>query len=356
MADKRDIVSDKTGNGRKSNIELMRIVAMLMIVGCHFATHGGFSFSTSEITVPQIWWHILEMGGCFGVNVFMMISGYFLITNTSLRIKKDKVIILWLQILFFSVLLFFVAFPLGYGDASLKTIVKSVLPVTYSAWWFASVYFVIYLLHPYINIALNHMDQKQYRYFLGLLLLIWSIIPSLTTSEFQSNRLIEMLIMYCIAGYIRRFGLLEKLNSMKWGGLWLLFSAITLLSSVVLLALGKKWPVLAAHSTYLYTNTSLLTIARTISFFMMYLKMKMPCRPLVNRISSAMFGVYLLHDSKLLRTYLWNDLFHNASYQNKLILIPYSIAVTIIVFAVCTLVDLIRTNVIESPIKRIIRR
>lgn len=39
---------------RNSPIELLRIIVMIMIVGCHFATHGGFEFDNQSITVPRL--------------------------------------------------------------------------------------------------------------------------------------------------------------------------------------------------------------------------------------------------------------------------------------------------------------
>lgn len=83
---------------RNSAIELLRIVSMIMIIGCHFATHGGFEFDSRSITVPRLWWNILEMGGNFGVDVFVLISGYFMIENQTL-IKWKKVLKFWGQII-----------------------------------------------------------------------------------------------------------------------------------------------------------------------------------------------------------------------------------------------------------------
>ena len=54
---------------RQSNIELLRIIVMILIVACHFATHGGFVFAHNHITIPQLWWHVLELGGNFGTDV-----------------------------------------------------------------------------------------------------------------------------------------------------------------------------------------------------------------------------------------------------------------------------------------------
>lgn len=346
----------KEKKARDSNIELMRIVAMVLIVGCHISTHGGFSFDTDTITLPQIWWHILKLGGNFGTDVFVMISGYFLVTDKVLPPRKNKVVIIWLQIIFYSVLLFILAFPLGYGDTSLKSLAMSFLPVTFSAWWFASAYFVLYLVHPYINLALIAMDKKQYGGFLILLMIMWSIIPLFTTSSFQSNDFLELFLMYTIAGYIRRFGLFEKITSRKWTALWLFFTLISLLSSGVLLILGKKYPIAATHSTYFYSQTSILTILRAVSFFMMFLRMNIGQHKFINLVSSATFGVYLLHDSKLLRRVLWMDVFKVSSFQDSVKLIPYSLFIMLVVFSSCVIIDLLRQFLLEKQFKKLLAR
>ena len=64
---------------RQSNIELLRIVAMLLIIAHHFSLHGGFVFSTASITVNRLWIQFIQIGGEIGINVFVLISGYFLI-------------------------------------------------------------------------------------------------------------------------------------------------------------------------------------------------------------------------------------------------------------------------------------
>lgn len=63
---------------RNSSIELLRILAMIMIVSCHFATHGGFSFDVKIVSIPRLWWSFIEMGGNLGVDIFVLISGYML--------------------------------------------------------------------------------------------------------------------------------------------------------------------------------------------------------------------------------------------------------------------------------------
>ena len=67
----------------------------------------------------------------------------------------------------------------------------------------------------------------------------------------------------------------------------------------------------------------------------------------INLISSATFGVYLIHDHCIIRPWLWKTVFHNVTFQNSVLIIPYSLAVVIIVYVSCTIFDLLRRVSIE---------
>ena len=76
---------------RNSSIELLRIIAMVMIVFHHFACHGGFSFGTS-VTATHFWYNFIVMGGKLGVDIFVLISGYYLITNNKTLFNINKTV------------------------------------------------------------------------------------------------------------------------------------------------------------------------------------------------------------------------------------------------------------------------
>lgn len=344
-----DSIQKTNKTGRASNIELLRILSMFMIVGCHFATHGGFSFDRHFITVPRLWWNILELGGDFGADVFVLISGYFLIENRTLRLDAGKAVKLWGQIFFYSVGLFFFAFLIGKGSFEPKTVIKAFFPVIFSQWWFASAYFVMFLLHPYLNRLLLSFDKEQYQKFILFLLVIWSIIPTFTTSKFQSNSLLEFMMYYSIAGYIRLFGLIPSFQSRHWFVSWFCFSLLTYLSCIIFMVIGKKYEVFATHTLLFYGSQSILTIFRAVCLFMAFSTCRMKENRFINIVSSASFGVYLLHDSELLRPYLWKEVFRNAAFQNTPMIIPYSILVVLIVYCSCTIIDLGRKYIFEKP-------
>lgn len=56
-------------NGRQSNLEILRIIAMIMIVAHHFAVHGGLNYTRDNITVNRLWIQLLAIGGEIGVNI-----------------------------------------------------------------------------------------------------------------------------------------------------------------------------------------------------------------------------------------------------------------------------------------------
>ena len=128
---------------RNSAVELLRILSMLLIVGCHFATYGGFSFSASDLSPARFLYGFWELGGNLGTDIFVLISGYYLIENDSFSIRREKAFRLWAQIFFWSLLLFAVSFLWGAGDLSGKNILRTLFPVTFTRWWFASTYFVL---------------------------------------------------------------------------------------------------------------------------------------------------------------------------------------------------------------------
>ena len=88
---------------RKSNFELLRIIAMFMIIFHHISVHSNFNNLT---TTNLLYLKFIQIGGKIGVNIFVLISGYFLI-NTE-RIKINKIFKLWGQMLFYSLLIYIV--------------------------------------------------------------------------------------------------------------------------------------------------------------------------------------------------------------------------------------------------------
>ncbi len=325
---------------------------MFMIVFHHFAVHGGFDWNGSAITIPRLWWGLILMGGKVGVNVFVLISGYFLIASESKTIDIRRVLKFWGQLFFYSMGLFIVFVILRTQDCSIKTLIQALSPVTFTIWWFASAYFMLYLIHPFLNAFLRGLSKQAYQSLLVGMVLLWSVPSAFTDTTFryiQGGSLSWFIILYAIAGYARLHGFNKKFTSKTYLFLFLGSSALTYLSYVVFTIMGFQWNIFATHASHFYGMEKISTLMMSVSLFMAFALMKMNYHRWVNVIASTTFGIYLIHDHALSRPLLWHDVFGNSQYQSSLLLIPYSIVAVIVVYAVCAAIDLVRQKVFERP-------
>lgn len=206
---------------------------------------------------------------------------------------------------------------------------------------------MLFILHPYINVLLHKLDKNQYRNLLILLTTWWCIIPTLINVNFQINQLIEFVCLYSIAGYVKIYGINNKLSSKRCFAMFGLFLLITYLSSIFILTAGTKFPAVSKYYLYFYGRNKIPTLFSAVLLFAGFVKIKPFYNKSINTIATATFGVYLLHDSPLLRNYLWIDVFKNASFQNSNLIILYSIGVCALVYVLSSFIDLIRKNYIE---------
>lgn len=165
---------NNTSKIRQSNIELLRIAAMLMIVGHHMAVHGiyhvmagenAYSVYSMGTQLNKAFTSLFAPGGEIGVAIFFMITGYFQIKKNTFSLKK-----IILQSFFygaFCTIAFGIIELLG-GMAPLyvvknigKFAMKAVFtPITGNVWWFVTSYIIIMLLSPFINRYLNKLNKK----------------------------------------------------------------------------------------------------------------------------------------------------------------------------------------------------
>lgn len=330
---------------RQSNIELLRILSMIMIIAHHVGVHSGFSFDAG-IHINEFWVLLLKIGGKIGVNVFVLISGYFLISAKSL--KTSKVLKLWVQICSYCVLIYSVFVVCGFEPFNIKMLFEAFFPITYSKWWFASAYFVLYLLFPYINKLLTALDKKEYQKLLVLMAACWCIVPTFLEKSWQSNSLLWFVFLYALAGYLRLHMDVAALKNGKYIALSVVFTLLTYFSAVIIDMLSSKNSFFSAYVTYFYDMQRLPMLLISVTLFIGFLNLKIGYKPLINIISPSTFGIYLIHDDRLMRKMLWKTLFQNASYTDNEYLIIYTIFQIVIVFVVCAAIELLRIHIIEK--------
>lgn len=364
MQENTQPVSGRTA-GRQSNIELLRIVAMVMIVAHHFSVHSGFSFPDGTLTLNRVWLQLLQYGGKIGVDLFVLVTGYFSVT--SLKFKAEKLVRTWGATFFWSVVTLIVFVAVGLQEFDGFALFHRCLPIIFQEYWFVTAYFLLVLFSPFINLLLNRLDRRQCRALVLLLLGLFCVVPSFFGFTLLSNDLLWFTSLYVFAAYLRLHGSLRiwerkkktaesgkagkergSVKKERGSGAYFLYAGITILVVMGLTALLD-----ALHlpknffRDYLYNMQMLPVFLASVFIFMGFLKLKIGQLRFINVIASATFGVYLIHDNYYVRVYIWKTLFRNPAYTESPLLIPHSLWVVAVVFIVCTLLELLRMLALE---------
>lgn len=292
---------------RNSNIELLRIISIIMIVVSHYCVHGVGSVHlvSLPIGINRFLLEFLTLGN-LGSILFVLISGYYLINSNSVKLKK--LIRINFQILFYSVIIYCILLILHIEPFKLMNLGKSMLPITFKMYWFATAYIMIYLFHPYINKLLNNFTRKEHLLFILLMILIFSIFGTLTYSDYYGNELIQFLLFYSIGAYLFKYS--DNYFNKNNNNIKILIASISLiiLSIITLDILGCYKEFFGAHSRYLLSRTSPLAILFCVCLFNVFKERKTFSNSLINSISSLIFGVYLISDNRFVRPLLWKNL------------------------------------------------
>lgn len=159
---------------RKTSIELLRIICMLMIVSSHAIIHGGFSeFPNSLNGVVSIFF---TQGSRIGVNVFVILTGFFSVGH---KTNFNKIKWQYLQVMSYSLVLSASLLFIGEIQLEPKSIINAIFPISTEQYWFATSYLLLLLFSPCLQICVEKFTQLQYHFFLVVFGILWSVLPTL---------------------------------------------------------------------------------------------------------------------------------------------------------------------------------
>ena len=299
---------------RMANLELLRCVAMMMVVVLHYLGTGGLlaDLTGESLNAPELAAWLLEAFCIVAVNVYMFLSGYFL-SGSSFRLSR--LIQLWMQVWLYSVALGLAGALSGVmrdAEFDLHYLLALIFPILMGHYWFMTAYVFLYLMLPLAGMAVERMTKRQLQVTLGLLLLAFCVIKSVLPLRLdmagQGYDCLWYLCVFLTAAYVRKFGI--SVLDRKWTGAILYVGG----------CLGVFAGTLALRQVYLRTGS----LERMLTMFLEYnhvlpflaavglfgifrkVQVKGKAAAAINRIAPYTLGVYLLHENFGLR-YSWQD-------------------------------------------------
>ncbi len=343
-------------------MEVLRIVAMLMIITLHYLDKGGVlkEFALKMGLNRELAWIIEAL--CMGsVNIYVLISGYFLSKS---EFKFKKVILLFAQILCYSWIItaiFAIVTKGAFNFANgIYDAVPLILPVTGAHYWFGTVYILLYLFVPFLNKGIEAMEKKQFK---GILIAavcvfsLWNTILPFTQplADREGMDVCWFVCLYLIAAYVRKYPEDFRLN--RW-----IYLLISFVSAFMAYALGKGILLidmyagkLGGYAKNFYPYNSLFILAASVCVFLFVLKREIKAPAWLSKVilfaSSGTFGVYLLHEHNLLK-YRWPKWFGVEKVSVTPLFLLHLIGTILAIFVIGILIDFVRRLIFGLFIKK----
>lgn len=340
---------------RQSNFELLRIIAMLMIVCLHYLSKGGsLEEPTGSLSVTGFAAWLIEAFCLIAVNVYVLMSGYFA-KHTSFSVKRP--LRLWLQVWFYSVLFGVLAMLVGNQAFDIYRIFMYVFPVVTEHYWFATAFLLLTLLSPFLLAGAMQLEKKTFQAFLGMLLLFCcvakTVIPMQLPWDYAGYDVVWLICPYLTGIYIHRFGIPGFFAKKRNAGLLYIGNALIIFGSMLLLRMVYiKTGSFREMIHYSYSYNDLFCYVGAIALFTLFMRIEIKNNKacvMINKMSSTTFGVYLIHEHVNIR-YQWPIWFQCEAFakESLWLFLLHMTGTVLVVYLVCSVIERMRQIIFET--------
>ena len=333
---------------RSSNLELLRILCMLLIIGDHLTGQSGIADYT---TLPSSFaFCLIGCGSRIACSVFVLIGGWFLCEQPY---KTRRPLSLWLSLWLYTVPVTLLCKLAGL-DVSWGALRWAAFPASTRQLWFISDYLLLLLCVPLLNRLLRGLSRPAHRGLLAVLAVPLIVYPTLLGENGAvSDTAWMFLYEYLLIAYLRRWPdnrlahlLQHRAAALGLGlGLPLLNTILRAVLETRGLTDGKAFQYMAYYRTALGALPNLLA---ALALFYLFKGLDLGCVRWVNALAGTTLGVYILHQVPAFRGFLWNGLLQAEAHHGS---VGYTLLAILAVFLGCAAVDALRTALVMRPLE-----
>lgn len=295
----------KAPSRRDSNMELLRIVAMLLVMIVHAdirALKVPLVADFYDDTFRTIIRLVIGSMSIICVNTFVLLSGWF-----GIHPRFNKMLEFIFQVCFFSILGICVAIIMEPEEVLSLRGVASFFLFGDGDYWFVKCYLLMYIFAPVMNAFVERSTERQFRIFLIFFYTFQSVYGFIGGAEWFKFGYsgLSFMGLYLLARYIRLYPNRFTSFKEKWDILiYFALAALMTLLGLAVLATGLNPKIIYR----IYAYTSPIVIVASIYFLLFFSKVKLSYNKVINWFASSCFAIYLVHSNPWLSSY-YNDAF-----------------------------------------------
>ena len=329
---------DVNMNKRQSNMELLRIIAMLLVLVVHANVKSIGAPTLIELEyapLPSFLRLFSQAMSIVCVNTFILISGWF-----GIRPKTHRFTEFIFQVLFIGVIIYFVMYTLDLVTAwGVSDWIKLFTFRRGDCLWFVYSYIVLYIFTPILNEFAVNANRQVFKNVLISFFVIQTYLGYIDSYGFFAAGYSPLSFMglYLLTRYFRLYP--SRLTSLsKYHDICIYVSMVFL---ITISAIAFKI-VTGKGISFIFDYSSPLIILASSYFFLFFTKISFYNKA-INWIASSSFAVYLFHADPLIFEpyYLDTIRFWHANSTLPIFILQTS-GLIISVFSLSILLDKIR--------------
>ncbi len=334
---------------REPNMELIRIVAMIMVVTLHLLNRaiGGVLEDVREYSSNYFLSWTMYCLVIVAVNCFVMLSGYYMCIQ---RFKLKRLILLWAEMAVYYFAIKVILTIAGKTVLSPADIIKGLFPISTEMHWFVSKYAVLCMAAPFLNRFISSMDKRRHFGCLCALIAVfslWAVAVRYNNTDFsgvgQGMSVTWFMILYIAAAYIRLHGLPQK-RAGFWFLMYLFFGMLLAASKPIISFATETILGESKFSSALIMYNSPIVFIESISLFMFFrslsIKNQRTAR-IICAVAPLSLGALLLHSIGGMRE-IWLELLHPRTFANSPLMAPYVVLCAVGTYVAAVSIDSVR--------------
>lgn len=326
-------------NNRDSNMELLRIVAICLVLICHANFLAFGKPSCTEVMTAPIVSFVRLLISSFSqicVNLFVLLAGWY-----GIHFRASRLLELMFQVVYFTILIWGILACLMPKEYIQWNKASTILMLNSNDYWFIKAYIGLYILSPVINRFIESTTKRQLRNILLIFYVFQTIYGFLFINAASwivgGYSVWSFIGLYMLARYLKLYPC--HIKDWKSSICFLMYCIIAISLALIAFVLAYNGINVSGRIVCSFTNP--LSIMEAVFLLLAFSKMHF-CNKVINWIGISCVAVYLLHANELiLRPYFGPFIVSLSEYPTLIYMCSVTLFL-ILLFIVSIMLDKVR--------------
>ena len=344
------------GKCRKSGLELLRIIAVILIVAHHEVAHSDINVFDQTFCVKRLFFQLLYLApGKIGIALFLLISVWFLADKpATIKGAFRKIWLLWRELLFWNLAALVARLVLDPNGETSYAMGHAWLdlffPLTRNEWWYVTSYAIFLLLLPFVLLNLKNMGKALHGECCLIMLFMWAVLGLVPGAGNDIGlNVVGFIYIFVLISYYRWY-----LPRISKRAAWMILAvgmSVIVVANVFLSLIIHDATLLIEYVSPWEKEWSIPILLISFGLFELFRSIKWQSR-VVNYLATSALGIYLFTEQPFFREQLWTKCVVLSDFYDAKYAIFYALISIMLICVIAGALDLLRSFLFRLTLDR----